>query len=309
MKDRNFENVDLPPGPELDRFVRRIKRWYFVCTLLSRLYMTLLMAMFAVLGAESLPVAWVMVGLGLAMDLVRNLVAPDLNAPISRVAAELTAAQTPDPPLPSSRPLTQLKVLLHVILPVYLLVLIIAEYIAGSDGLRGYLTLFSPLHDLASSAMSIIRRHGAKIQELGHMDRALFVTHLYAFFGFYVVSSGFLISLIMYKVMLYSHKVDGLEGKKTTMVITKAAKHSILVIFTLIIISFVLNVIEIGGQARLPWRVDISNLPFLWFIGSGWLATLLIFLLHLVLIKMRASLWVVLEGATSPRSVNRLGEP
>jgi hypothetical protein len=78
--------------------IRRERAWsprsalvmYRCYTLASRVYMTLVMSLFAAVGAETITIASMMCLAGLAMDLLRNRFSADLAGDIGTLAAQFS---------------------------------------------------------------------------------------------------------------------------------------------------------------------------------------------------------------------------
>jgi hypothetical protein len=136
-----------------------------LATALCRLYVTLFLAVIALPSARSWGVAWLVVGLGLAVDLARNLALPDLRLPLAELARRVAA----DPS--TLRPEERLRghgfgLLWALVWALwgYVLAVLALDALLGTRALEPWLRLLEPAHAAAAAVLRVAREDAAALE-------------------------------------------------------------------------------------------------------------------------------------------------
>lgn len=250
----------------------RVKR--AVATAIRRGFLTLVALLMALTGAAGIVPAVAAVSLGLVLDLVRNLRAPDLRRPARVWAASVREAAGDETSAARHRALYRRRVLPPLVLAWgYVLFWVFAEPALPQGLKNAVFVAFSPLSDLAGGIFGIQRRHAEGLAGLGLPDRAALTAHLYS------------VVLVLLAVRLWLqtggaafHGAHALARREATVSyrdeeqklrqLKSSWRYGVTFLaMGSIFYTAVTGIIELRGEefSRYDWNIQESNLPFLIF--------------------------------------------
>ncbi|WP_448191737.1 hypothetical protein [Azospirillum sp. sgz301742] len=230
---------------------------------------TVVALMMALLGAETMAVAVVLLVAGIALDLLRHHRAPDLQRDEAAIVREL-AASAADPEAAKAE---HARALYRVIVPIYTLPLVYTAFwvfaAPTGDTAQSYLQVFAPIHGVFSTFVEIMRRHTMDLAVHGYLDRALLAAHLYTvyYITFIIATAAFLWSASWRHAHLIAAGEAMLPPDVRLKAIQRAGFYPFLFLcMAITFYAFLAKMRWIDWQpgSRRPYNIHLSNIPFLW---------------------------------------------
>ncbi|MGE0650703.1 MAG: hypothetical protein AB7P12_02980 [Alphaproteobacteria bacterium] len=265
---------------------------YFITTAICRTYFFLTATLLGVIGAETWFHVGVMMVAGLAIDVVRNFVVSDLRQPIGQVAAVLSNASAGrmDPSV-FRRP-NLVLFLITGSYAAYVIAIMIADGIVGSERSNEYFRLWTWLHEAVSPYMQMMGRHAEQIEALGHPYRILIAAHLYAVTGVFIVLTTIIVTSIAVPLMA-AGALERIQKGEIIPGPNSIRKRALVIIYAAALgIYWLMNdLLFVEETGAYSWNVHTSNMPFIILCIWGLCVSLLPSLVYFGLIKLRQRAW------------------
>lgn len=293
---RNTQKLSDPAKVQRRNVRWRNRRRYYGYTALCRFYMTLVMGALSAIGAVNWSVVGGLVISGLLMDFVRNRISLDLVLGPDVIAAEYGSAIKPGVEM-KERWLSRSWLLLYAGLSGYMAVLIGADLVLGTAQVATYLKVFSPLHDVASTFVSMIRRHASQLRDQGHADRALLATHVYTVAVYYFIGGTFVFSTFVYKASVCrARALANKSGRAGERYPVRTWHLTILSLLPLFLYWLQSNVVSVSDVGRYQWNIGVSDSPYIFITMWSLAISSLLIALYGALFRRRAVLSAALAN-------------
>ncbi len=278
---------------------RGMMRRYWLCTMACRYYITIIFEFVAWFGAQTWFVAALLLVAGLIIDALRARQSPDLYLKIHELSGELDLASAGQPGIPLSRRPGRDILILWPAFIVYMIVVLTSR----PENLQGYMSLFTPLHDLTALFLDSSRRIVGQLTHAGLPDRALLAAHVFAISWLVMIVSVIWITPAAYTLLILDVKAKGISetarnGWTSWTVIVGLA-------FALAFYLFVFDWLDVNfspKRGRSSFHVHESNGPYHILVLATPLIATFFLGTYFQLARLRIQLWRGWQERLSPKA-------